>query len=68
MYINKVSLPESIDKTDKKLEIQNHTPGSHSAINWADHLCAAVQHAVLPLHLDGQRQQGVLHPEREGRG
>ena len=51
----------------KTVVLINPTPGSHCAVNRADHLCPAVQHALLPLHVDDQRQQGVLHPEREGR-
>ena len=41
-------------------------PGSHCAINRADDLRPVVQHALLPLQPDSQRQQGVLHSEKEG--
>ena len=50
-----------------KNQFQNHILGSHCAVNWTDDHCPVVQHALLPLHVDDQRQQGVLHPEREGR-
>ena len=42
-------------------------PGSHCSVNRTNYLCAAVQYALLPLHTDSQRQQGILHSEREGR-
>ena len=71
-YIHPRRIPTCIDlkSTNRswiKNIISNYTLGSHCAVNRAYDLCPAVQHDLLPIHADGQRQQGVLHPEREGR-